>query len=71
MSNKLNKLAEIEGVGILELIEEGTMDSVCRGICTNKGCEYTTQVEPDQRHGHCEACGTQTVASALVLAGMI
>ena len=69
--SKLEQLAEIEGVGIVELIEEGTMDSVCRGICTNKGCEYTTKVEPDQRKGFCEECGTQTVASALVLAGMI
>jgi hypothetical protein len=69
--SKLDQLAEIEGVGIVELIEEGTTDSVCRGICTNKGCEFTTKVEPDQRKGFCEECGTQTVASALVLAGMI
>jgi len=69
--SKLNQLAKIEGVGIVELIEEGTMDGVCRGICTNKGCEYTTTVEPDQGQGFCEECGTQTVASALILAGMI
>jgi len=69
--SKLDQLAEIEGVGIVELIEEGTMDGVCRGICTNKDCEYTTKVEPDQRKGFCEECGTQTVASALVLAEMI
>lgn len=69
--SKLDQLAEIEGVGIVELIEEGTMDGVCRGICTNKGCEFTAQVEPDQSKGYCEECGTQTVASALILAGMI
>jgi hypothetical protein len=37
----------------------------------NEGCDYTAEMEPDQTQGWCEACGTNTVASALVLAGLI
>jgi hypothetical protein len=72
MSNesKLAELAEIEGMDSMDLIEECVMDSVVIGICTNPGCDYTCGVEPDQEHGHCSVCLTQTVASALVLAGM-
>jgi tetratricopeptide (TPR) repeat protein len=32
---------------------------------------YTTEMEPDQDQGFCEACGGNTVTSALVLAGLI
>jgi hypothetical protein len=35
----------------------------------NDGCDYTADMEPDQDRGWCEACDTNTVASALVLAG--
>lgn len=44
---------------------------VCWGICTNPSCDYTTEVEPDQSHGFCEICETQTVKSCAVLAGII
>ena len=40
-------------------------------ICTNWGCGYTTDSEPDASNNWCECCQTRTVASALVLAGMI
>lgn len=69
--NKLQQLAEIEGVDVIDLIEKGTFDSVCPGICTNKDCDYTTEVEPDCSSGYCEVCGTNTVKSACVLAGII
>ena len=46
-------------------------DSVSPAICLNDGCDYTTEMEPDQDRGWCEACRTNTVASALVLAGII
>jgi hypothetical protein len=46
-------------------------DSVSPGLCTTPGCDYTTEVEPDQDRGWCECCGKQTVASALVLASLI
>jgi hypothetical protein len=68
---KLETLAEIEGMTVEELLDSSVCDSVVPGICKNKGCDYTTSVEPDQDKGYCEACGTQTVASALILAGII
>ena len=68
--NKLSKLAEIEGMDQMEMIEQATFDGLCPGICTNKDCDYTTEVESDQDRGYCEECKTQTVKSALILAGM-
>jgi len=44
---------------------------VCPAICMTDGCDYTTEMEPDQDQGFCEACGGNTVTSALVLAGLI
>lgn len=68
---KLERLCEIEGMTLEDILREGTFDGTCYGICTNKGCNYTTEVEPDQEHGWCELCDTQTVKSALILAGVI
>ena len=36
-----------------------------------EGCDYTTEMESDQDAGYCEACGGNTMVSALVLAGLI
>ena len=69
--DKLATLAEAVGKDSDDMLADATYDSVADGICTNPGCTYTTTVEPDQAHGHCEVCGTQTVSSCLVLAGMI
>ena len=69
--SKLSELASIEGMDEMEMFEAATYDSVAAGICTNKDCSYTTQVEPDCEHGWCEECNTQTVSSCLILAGMI
>ena len=69
---KLEQLAEIEGFPSVDaMIEAAATDSVCPAICTAEGCDYTAEMEPDQREGWCEACGTNTVASALVLSGLI
>ena len=69
---KLATLAESEGYADPDaLIEAAVHDSVSPGICSRPGCSYTTEVEPDQRRGWCEACGTGTVQSALVLAALI
>jgi hypothetical protein len=69
---KLEQLLEIEGYTTLEeLLETVFSDSVSPCICTNDGCEYTTEVEPDQDRGWCEVCGTNTVKSAPILAGII
>jgi hypothetical protein len=69
--SKVKTLAKIEGITIEDMIKRSTFDSVAPGICSNPGCNYTTEVEPDQSHGYCEVCGTQTVTSCLVLMGMI
>lgn len=69
--NKLELLAEIEGMELMDLLDAATSDSVCPGICINPGCEYTTEVEPDCGSGYCEDCDTNTVRSALMLAGLI
>lgn len=68
---KLKKLAEIEGKTVEELLTEASCDSVVPSICTEPDCNYTTGMEPDQSHGYCEGCGKSTVASCLVLAGII
>jgi len=69
---KLDTLAEIEGFeDVMDMLGDATIDSVAPGICTNDDCNYTTQVEPDCRNGWCEDCQTNSVASCLVLAGII
>ena len=69
---KLTQLAEFEGFGsVEEMLQRAVFDSVSPGICTRPHCDYTTEVEPDQREGWCEACSANTIQSALVLAGII
>jgi hypothetical protein len=69
---KLMKLCEVEGFASLDdLLQAADTDSVCPAICMTEGCDYTTEMEPDQHRGFCEACGGNTVTSALVLAGFI
>jgi len=71
-ATKLRKLVESEGYSSLDaLLQACIADSVSPGICIRPDCDYTTEIEPDQRCGYCEACGGQTVQSALVLAGII
>jgi len=69
---KLMKLCDVEGFDSLDdLLQAAVTDSVCPAICMTEGCDYTTEMEPDQDRGFCEVCGGQTVTSALVLAGLI
>lgn len=68
---KLEELADSCGMEVDELLENAAIDSVVPGICTNDGCNYTAEYEPDQDAGWCEECDTTTVASALILAGVI
>jgi hypothetical protein len=71
-AEKLMKLCEAEGFDSLDdLLEFAVADSVCPAICMTEGCDYTTEMEPDQTEGYCEACGANTVVSALILAGLI
>ena len=70
--DKLTRLCESEGFdSVITMLEAATFDSDSPGICTKPGCDYTTEVEPDQDQGWCESCNEGSVASALVLAGMI
>ena len=70
--SKLQELAEAYGCGdVMDFLESYTLDSVVPGICTNNGCDYVTEVEPDQDKGWCEICQTNTVKSALSLMGII
>ncbi len=69
---KLRKLARAEGFPFaLEMLKAATLDSVSPAICTETECDYTTEMEPDQDAGYCELCRNNTVASALILAGLI
>ena len=69
---KLMRLCEIEGFRTIEeILFASTTDSVCPAICMTEGCDYTTEMESDQAAGYCEACGGNTMVSALVLAGLI
>ena len=69
---KLSRLVESEGYPNLEqLLRDAAFDCVSPGICLTDGCDYTTEVEPDQDRGWCECCCDNTVASALVLAEII
>jgi hypothetical protein len=69
---KLAKLVEIEGFESFEALAEAVVgDSVSPAICMNENCDFTCEMEPDQRRGWCEECRTNTVQSALVLADLI
>ena len=69
---KLAALSEVEGFDSVDaMLEAAAFDSVNPGICTKPDCDGTAEVEPDQERGWCEACGGNTVASALILAGII
>ena len=68
---KLTTLAEEYGSTVDELVEDYALGEVAPGICMNDGCDYAAEYEPDQREGWCECCETRSVASALVLAGVI
>ena len=71
MTDKLHELAELGDVTMEELLAQATFDGVTLGICTNEQCDYIREVEPDQDRGYCEICDSNTVQSALILAGMI
>ena len=69
---KLMRLCDLEGFKHLDdLIKASAADNICPAICMTEGCDHTTEMERDQTAGYCEACGGNTVTSALVLAGLI
>ena len=69
---KLAKLIEIEGYESIEELAEAILsDSVSPAICMNENCNFTCEMEPDQDAGYCEECHTNSMQSALILAGLI
>ncbi|HEX3527231.1 MAG TPA: hypothetical protein VH988_09200 [Thermoanaerobaculia bacterium] len=70
-ASKLDCLASLWGMSVNSFIEEYALGDVVPGICMNPYCDYATEVEPDQREGWCEECGTGSDWSGIVLAGLI
>jgi hypothetical protein len=68
---KLLKLCEVEDFKNFDDLSGIKTMEKCPAICMTEGCDHTAYAEPDQDQGICEACGAATVASALVLAGLI
>lgn len=64
-------LEDATGLSEMEMLEEGTFDSLAWAVCMNDGCDYTTQYEPDCCEGWCEECEEGSVMSILVLRNMI
>lgn len=70
--NKLEILASDYGFdSVDDMLQEACFDAVVPGICLRDDCDYSTEVEPDQNEGWCEECEEGTVASCLILAGII
>ena len=71
-SKKLMRLCEVWGFkDPYDLLRAVAGNSVCPAICMTEGCDQTAEMEPDQTEGYCEACGGNTIVSALVIGGFI
>ena len=69
---KLMKLCDLEGYKCInDLLQASMKDNICPAICMTERCDHTTEMESDQDEGYCDACGSNTMVSALVLAGLI
>jgi hypothetical protein len=69
---KLLRLAELLGFETVDaMFDAAVNDTACPGICINPWCEYVATVAPDEQGGFCPKDGTNTVQSAVVLAGAI
>jgi hypothetical protein len=69
---KLAALMEIEGYDNFEELAQAILsDSVSPAICMNEDCNFTCEMEPDQDAGYCEECRTNSMQSALILAGLL
>jgi hypothetical protein len=66
------KLCDLEGYKRLDdLLKASATDSICPAICMTEGCDYTTEMESYQDARYCEACGGNTVTSALGHMGLM
>ena len=70
---KLEKLLDEYGTTIDEVLEDSLFGSSAGvpAICMNENCDATYEYEPDSTRGWCEECQTNSVKSALILAGLI
>jgi hypothetical protein len=68
---KLELLVEAEGYASVDDSRNAAAPTCSLGICTNVACFNAREMEPDQERGWCEECGTNSMKSALVLAGLI
>lgn len=69
---KLVTLAASEGYAeVADFLEDHALECIVPTICMAPECDYTADLEPDQRAGCCEACGRASMKSGLVIAGMI
>jgi hypothetical protein len=68
---KLDELSAICGLSVTEFIETYALDEVVPAICMKPDCDFTADLEPDQREGWCEECDTHSMKSGLVLSGLI
>lgn len=68
---KLNLLAETEGLELTAMLEEASFDGIAPSICMEVGCDYMTTLEPDAESVACPECDGWSVDSCLVIAGLI
>jgi hypothetical protein len=69
---KLAKLIAIEGYDSIEELASAIFsDSASPDICMNEDCDFTCEMEPGQDAGFREECRTNSMQSALILAGLI
>jgi hypothetical protein len=62
---KLMKLCALEGYKRLhDLLKASASDSLYPAICMTEGCDYTTELERDQKAGYCEACSLRSCSPA-------
>ena len=72
MASKLRTLTEDWGYeSALDLMTDYMHEGLYPAICMNKGCNYSTEMEPDQDRGWCENCNTNSLSSAAILMGII
>ena len=70
--SKLRTLTEDWGYeSALDLATDYMHEGLMPAICMNEGCDYSTEMEPDQDEGWCENCSTNSLSSAAILLGII
>jgi hypothetical protein len=71
MCTKLTLLVEAEGYANVDDFRNATTPICSLAICTNIACFNTCEIVAGRVRGWCEECSTNSMRSALVLAGII